>query len=152
MSTPQLSSQPSTAHFDLHDGPLTEDELTRLAWLDLYSYMKDICDTLNGGGCLGWLYLPQEAKLSYERPSRTEHRIVYCVGRSEYELRLSIDFDLGYVLLRFDPCPITFQRMIVIRDGQAYFSNRDSAPHGDETMEATAASLMLEFLLLDDGV
>jgi hypothetical protein len=39
--------------------------------------------------------------------------------------------------------------MIAIRGEQAYFSNRDSAPDGDKTMEDAAAALMLEFLLLD---
>jgi len=149
MNTLQLPSQPNVLHFDLHDGPLTEDELTRLAWLDLFGHMKGICDTLNGGGCLGWFYLPQDAKLSYERPSRTEHRIVYHVGASEYVLLLCIDFDLRYLRYSFDPCSVTFQRMIAIRGEQAYFSNRDSAPDGDKTMEDAAAALMLEFLLLD---
>jgi hypothetical protein len=150
-SEQQLFPQPNVLHFDLHDGPLTEDELARLAWLDLFGHMKDICDTLNGGGCLGWFYLPQDAKLIYEKPSPTEHKIIYRVGASEYVFRLYVDFDLRFLRYSFDPCPVTFQRMIAIRGEQAYFSNRDSAPDGDKTMEDAAAALMLEFLLLDDG-
>jgi hypothetical protein len=148
MST-QLPTQADVPHVELNDGPHTENELIRLAWFDLFGCMKDICDTLNGGGCLGWFYLPQGARLFYEKPSRTEQKIVYRVAGREYVMWLDIDLDLGHVLYRFDPCLFTFQRVISTRGQQAYFCNRDLAPYGEDTMEEAAKSLMFEFLLLD---
>lgn len=150
MSTPQIPDRSDTVHVELSDGPFTENDLIRMAWLDLFGCMKDICDTLNSGGCLDWFYLPQGARLSYEKPSRTEHRITYRVGGREYVLWLGIDLDVGQVLYRFDPCPFTFQRVISIHGQQAYFCNRDLAPHGENTMEEAARSLLFEFLMLDD--
>lgn len=151
MSTPQIPTRTDALHVELNDGPFTENDLIRMAWLDLFGHMKNICDTLNSGGCMDWFYLPQAARLFYEKPSRTEHRIAYCVGGKEYVLWLRIDLDLGQVLYRFDPCPFTFQRVISIRGQQAYFCNRDLAPYGEDTMEEAARSLMFEFLLVDEA-
>jgi hypothetical protein len=141
--------QPDTLQIDLNDGPLTESELIRLAWVDLFGYMKEICDTLNGGGGLDWLHLPQDARLFCQRPCPTEHKIIYRVGASEYLLQVRIELDLGLVLYRFDPCPFIFQRVIAIRSQQAFFRNPDLAPDGEVTLEAAARSLIFEFLLLD---
>lgn len=153
MNNQQFLSQPKALHFELPDRPLTEEETIRLAWLDLFGHMKDICDTLNAGGGLDWFHLPAEAKLLYERPSPAEHRIVYCVGGCEYRLQFNIDFDLRYVRIRCEPYPFLHHRMVSVHNEQAYLLNREFTPrYAEETMEAAAKRWMYEVLLVDDGM
>jgi hypothetical protein len=148
----KLAKQPDTGPSELHEGPLSEEALVRLAWQELFIHMRAICDTLNNGGCLHWFYLPEKTALSYDTPCATEHRIVYRVGPNEYVLRLNIDFDIHYLQFRSDPCPFSNERVIIIRDQQAYFCDPEDAPYGEKTPEETAMSLIFEFLLLDDGL
>lgn len=150
MNSQQLLSQPNALHFELPDRPPTEQELIRLAWLDLSGHMKDICDTLNTGGGLGWFHLPPGAKLLYEKPSHTELRIIYRVGASEYAMRLTVDLDLGFVRYRFDPSLCTFQRVIATRGHEAVFSDRGCVPPIERTMEEAAEGLIFEFLMLEE--
>jgi hypothetical protein len=136
---------------ELGDWQPSADQLLRVAWLELFGYMKDICDALNRGeGLYGWLYLPDDSRLSCERTSETEHRIVYHVGRTHYVMQLNADLDLGYIELRFDPCPYVFQYRLAVHGQQAYFCNCDQVPPAGDTMEEAARSLLFEFLMLDD--
>jgi hypothetical protein len=137
-------------YLELPDALLTEQELIRLGWLDLFGHMKDICDTLNIGGGLDWLHLPPGAKLLYEKPSQTELRIIYRVGASEYAMWLTVDLDLGFVRYGFDPSFCTFQRVITTRGQEAFFSDRGCVPPIERTMEEAAKGLIFEFLMLDE--
>lgn len=139
--------KPGELHIELSDGPLTEAELVRLLWLDLYGYMKDICDSLNQGGSLHWLYLPKDAKLLYSRSAKAAHTILYRVGSAQYALRFQIDFDLRYMTVRIEPCPYTFQFLIKVQGEAAHFCNRDGQR---STAEELATGLMFEFLHVDD--
>jgi hypothetical protein len=153
MNSQQLLSQPNALHFELPDRPPTEQELIRLAWLDLFGHLKDICDTLNAGGGLDWFYLPAGAKLLYERPSPAEHKIVYRGEDWEYRLQFNIDFDLRYVRVRCEPYPFFYQRMISVHDEQAFLFKREyGPPYPEETMEAAAKGWMYELVLVDDGM
>jgi len=150
MNSQQPTSELNALYLELTDHPATEEELIRLAWLDLFGHMKDICDTLNGGGDLDWFHLSPGAKLLYEKPSQIEHRIIYCLGASEYVMWLTVDLDLGLVQYRFDPSPYTFQRVIATRGQQAFFSDRGFMPPVERTMEEAAKGLIFEFLMLDE--
>jgi hypothetical protein len=76
----------------------TPNEFARIAWSDLYDYLRTACDRLNAEGSYEGLRIGSSDALRLERPTREQVNVLYLLGSGKAALlKITFDFDLLYL-------------------------------------------------------
>lgn len=120
------------------------NEFARIAWSDLYDYLRTACRQLNGEGTYEGLRIGSSDTLRLERPTREQVDVLYLLSSGKPSLlKITFDFDLLCLRYTVDGNPFA-HGLLAVSEGDAYgFQIRDRA---FKTAEEVGRS-MLMFLI-----
>jgi hypothetical protein len=107
--------------------PVT-NEFARIAWLDLFDYLRTACHQLNGEGSYEGLRIGSSDTLRLERPTREQVDVLYLLSSGKPALlKITFDFDLLYLRYTVDGDPFSHD-LLAVSEGDTYgFQTRERA-------------------------
>jgi hypothetical protein len=106
----------------------TPNEFARIAWSDLYDYLRTACHQLNAEGSCDGLRIGSSDTLRLERPTREQVDVLYLLGSGKPALlKITFDFDLLYLRYTVDGDPFSHD-LLAVSEGYTYgFQTRERA-------------------------
>ena len=104
------------------------NEFARIAWLDLFDYLRTACHQLNSEGSCDGLRIGSSDTLRLERPTREQVNVLYLLGSGKPALlKITFDFDLLYLRYTVDGDPFSHD-LLAVSEGDTYgFQTRERA-------------------------